>query len=52
MNALSARAFAPEAEAPIKAPRARAVQPLRILALGMNYAPEPVGVALYTTGLL
>lgn len=26
-------------------------RPLRVLALGMNYAPEPVGVAVYSQGL-
>lgn len=26
-------------------------RPLRILVLGLNYAPEPVGIAVYTTGL-
>ncbi len=52
MSALAALAFAPEPESLAEAPRTRAARPLRILALGMNYAPEPVGVALYTTGLL
>jgi colanic acid biosynthesis glycosyl transferase WcaI len=33
------------------AARAAAARPLRVLVLGMNYAPEPVGVALYTAGL-
>lgn len=26
-------------------------RPLHVLAIGMNYAPEPVGVAVYSTGL-
>ncbi len=26
-------------------------RPLRVLILGLNYAPEPIGIAAYTTGL-
>ena len=26
-------------------------KPLRVLIVGLNYAPEPIGIAAYTTGL-
>ncbi len=36
---------------PRRAAPATTARGLRLLVLGMNYAPEPVGVAIYTTGL-